>query len=91
MKLAGRQVTVQVHHEGEQCLVVGDWIIRNVGTGQNNMMVECFGGIRTEKLVIVLNNRSLGTADAVVIHAGRNDLKRSVNLYCVMGEGYWLG
>ena len=32
----GRQVTVQEHHEGEQCLVVGESILRNVGTGQNN-------------------------------------------------------
>ena len=27
----GRQVTVQEYHEGEQCLVVGDSIIRNCG------------------------------------------------------------
>jgi hypothetical protein len=46
----GRQVTVQKLHESEQCLVVGDSTIRNVGTGQNNMMVECFPGIRTEQL-----------------------------------------
>jgi hydrogenase maturation factor len=91
MKLAGRLVTREKHHEGEQCLLVGDSIIRNVGTDQNNVMVECFGVIRTEKLHRVLNNRSLGTADAVVIHADTNDLKRSVNLDCVMGEGYWLG
>jgi hypothetical protein len=38
----------------------------------------------------VLNNRSLGTADAVVIHAGTNDLKQSINLDYVMGEVYWL-
>ena len=40
-----RQDTVQEHHEGEQCLVVGDSIIRNVGAGQNNIIVECFPGI----------------------------------------------
>jgi len=33
----GKQDTVQEHREGEQCLVVGDSIIRNVGTVQNNM------------------------------------------------------
>jgi hypothetical protein len=70
---------------------VGDWIKRNVATGQNNMMVECFPEIRTEKFHRILNNRSLGTPDAVVIHAGTNDLKRSVNLDCVMGKVYWLG
>jgi hypothetical protein len=46
----GRKVTVQEYHEGEKCLVVGDSIIRNVGTGQNIMIVECFPGIRTEQL-----------------------------------------
>jgi lysophospholipase L1-like esterase len=55
------------------------------------MMVECFPDIRTEKFHRVLNNRRLGTPDAVIIHAGTNDLKRSVNPDCVMGEGYWLG
>ena len=78
----GRQVTVQEHHEGEQCLVVGDSIIRNVGTGQNNMMVECFLGIRMEQLHRVLDNRDLGTPDTVIIHVGTNDLKRSVNGLC---------
>jgi hypothetical protein len=38
----GRQDTVQEHHEGEQCLVVGDSIIRNVGTGQNNLVWSAF-------------------------------------------------
>jgi len=86
----GRQVTVQEHQEGEHCLVVGDSIIRNVGTGQNNMMVECFPGIRTEQLHKVLDNRDLGTPDTVVIHVGTNDLKRLVNLDYVMGEVYSL-
>jgi len=86
----GRQVTVQEHHEGEQCLVVGDSIIRNVGTGQNNMMIECFPEIRTEQLHRVLDKRDLGTPDKVVIQVGTNDLKRSVNLDYVMGEVYSL-
>jgi hypothetical protein len=45
-----RQVTVQENHEGEKYLFLGDSIIRNVGTGQNIMMVECFPRIRTEQL-----------------------------------------
>jgi len=85
----GKQVTGQERHEGEQCLVVGDLII-NVGTGQNNMMVECFPGIRMEQLHRVLDNSDLGTPDTVVIHVGTNDLKQSVNLDCVMGEVYSL-
>jgi hypothetical protein len=77
---------VQEHHEGEQCLVVGDSIISNVGTGQNNIMVQCFLGIRTEQLCRVMENRDLETPDGVVIHVGTNDLKRSVNLDYVLGE-----
>jgi hypothetical protein len=61
----GRRVTVQEYREGEQCLVVGDSITRNVGTGQNNMTVECFKGIRTEQLHRVLNNRDLRTTDTI--------------------------
>jgi len=86
----GRKVTVQEHHEGEKCLVVGDSVIRNVGTCQNNMLVECFPGIRTEQLPRVLDNRDLGTQDTVIIHVGTNDLKRSINLDYVMGEVYSL-
>jgi hypothetical protein len=29
-----RKVTIQEKHEGEKCLVVGGFIIRNVGTDQ---------------------------------------------------------
>jgi len=82
----GRQVNVQEYREGEQCLVVGDSIIRNVGTDQINMIVECFPGVRTEQLHRVLDNRDLGTPDTVIIHISTNDLKRSVNLDYVMGE-----
>jgi len=71
----GRHDTVQEHQEGEQCSVVGDMIIRNVGTGQNNMKAECFPGIRKEHLHRVLDNRDLGTPDTVAIHVGTNDLK----------------
>ena len=86
----GRKVTVQEHHEGEQCLVVGDSIIRNVGTGQDNMMVECFLGIRKEQLHRVLDNRYLGIPDTVIIHVVTYDLKRLINLDYVMGEVYSL-
>jgi hypothetical protein len=55
------------------------------------MTVDCFKGIGTETLHRVSNNRSLGTPDAVVIHSGTSDLKRSVNMDCVMGDSYCLG
>jgi len=86
----GRHDMVQEHHKGEQCLVVGDSKIRNVGTGQNNMKADCFPGIRMEQLHRALENRDLGTPDKVVIHVGTNDLKQSVNLDYVMGEVYSL-
>jgi len=86
----GGHDTVQEHHEGEQCLVVGYTITRNVGTGQNNMKAECFTGIRTEQLHRVLDNRDLETPDPVVIHVGTNYLKRSINLDYAMGEVYSL-
>jgi hypothetical protein len=81
---------VQENHEGEKYLFLGDSIIRNVGTGQYNRMVECFPGFRTEQLHRFLDNRDIGTPDAVLIHVGKNDLKRSKKLDYVMGEVYSL-
>jgi hypothetical protein len=66
----GRTVTVQEHHEGEKCLVMGDSKIRYLGTGLNNMIVECFPGIRTEQLHRVMDNRDLGAPGTVIIHVG---------------------
>jgi hypothetical protein len=86
----GWQGTVQEHHEGKQCFVVDDSIIINVGTGQNHMMVECLPGIRTEQLHRFLGNKDLETLDTIVIHVGKNDLKRSENLDYVIGEVYSL-
>lgn len=82
----GRRDTVQGHQQDAKCLVLGDSIIRNVGTEDGNMMVECFPGIRTEQLHRVVENRDLGNPDTVVIHVGTNDLRRTANLDYVMGE-----
>ena len=81
---------MQERHEGEQCLVVCDSIIRNVGTVQNNMTVGRFPGIGREHLHRVLDNRDLGTPDTVIIHIGTDDLNRSINLVHVMGEAFSL-
>jgi hypothetical protein len=54
---------------------VGNSIIRNVGTGQNDMVEECFPGIRTEELHRVLENSDLGTPDTAVVHVGTDDVK----------------
>jgi len=86
----GRQDTVQNNHTVEQCLFVGDSIIRNVETGQNSMKAACFPGVTTEQLHRVLDSRDLGTPDTVISHVGTNDLKRVVNLDYVMCEVYSL-
>ena len=52
------------------------------------MRVECFPGIRADQLRRVIENRDLGNSDAVVIHVGTNDVRRSRNLDYIMGEVY---
>ena len=52
----GSYDTEQERQEGEKCLVLGDWIVRNLGTEQN-MTVECFPGIITKQLHRVMENR----------------------------------
>jgi lysophospholipase L1-like esterase len=71
---------------GVKCLVLGDSIVRNVGAGKSDMRVECFPGIRADQLRRVMENRDLGHSDAVVIHVGTNDIRRTKNLDYLMGE-----
>ena len=52
------------------------------------MTVECYLGFGTEQLYRVLENRDIWSTDTVVIHVGTNDIKRNLNLDCVMGEVY---
>jgi hypothetical protein len=61
--------------KGGECLVLGDSIIRNVGSECSDMKVECFPGIRTEQLHRVIEKRDLGSPDTIVIHVGTNDLR----------------
>ena len=68
--------------------MLGDSIIRNVGIESPDIKVGCFPGIRTEQLQRVIKKRDLGNPDAVVIHAGTNDIKRTRNLDYVMGDVY---
>jgi len=84
----GRRDTVACDRKGEECLVLGDSTIRNVGTEYTDMKVECFPGIRTEQLHRVIENRDLGNPDTVVIHVVTNDLRRTGNLDYVMGDVY---
>jgi hypothetical protein len=62
--------------------------VGNVGTECSDMKVECFLGIRTEQLQRGIVNRDFGNPDAVVIHLGTNDMKRTGNLDYVMGDAY---
>jgi hypothetical protein len=73
----GRRDTVPGDRTGGECLVLGDSIIRNVGTECSDVKVECFLGIRTEQLHRVVEYRDLRCPDTVVIHVGTNDLRRT--------------
>jgi hypothetical protein len=52
----GRCDKVQGHYEGEKYLVLGDSVIQNMGIEHSNMVVECFPGVRTDQLHIVVVN-----------------------------------
>ncbi|KDR12548.1 hypothetical protein L798_13708 [Zootermopsis nevadensis] len=88
-EVSGRD-TAQKLQGGAECLVLGDSIIRDVGTDHGNIKVECFPGIRTEQLQRVMENRNFGNPDTVIIHVGTNDLRRTANLDYVMGDVYAL-
>ena len=79
---------VTVKPVGEKCLVLGDSIVRSVGAENSNIRVECFPGIRADQLRRVIENRDLGKSNAVVIHVGTNDVRRSRNLGYIVGEVY---
>jgi len=52
------------------------------------MKVECFPGIRTEQLQRVIVKSDLCSPDAIVVHIGTNDLRRTGNLSYVMRDVY---
>jgi len=80
--------TVTAKPVGEKCSVLGFSFVRNVGTENPNMRVECFPGIRADQVRRVMEKRDFGHSDAVVIHVGTNDVRRSRNLDYIMGEVY---
>jgi len=82
----GSADTVTVKRVGEKCLVLGASILRNVGTENPNMRVECIPGVRVDERRNVMENRDFRHSDAVVIHVGTNDVRRSRNLDCIMGK-----
>jgi hypothetical protein len=87
---AGKRDIVPTKQKFAKCMVVGDSVVRNVGTEHTDMMVECFPGIKTEQLRRVIEKRDLGSPETVVIHVGTNDLRTMRNLDFVMGEVYAL-
>jgi hypothetical protein len=94
LRLAGngkdieKRETMTVKSRSEKCLVLGDSMVRNVGTDESDMKVQCFPGIRTDQLRRVIENRDLGYSDTVEIHVGTNDVRSYRNLDLVMGEVY---
>jgi hypothetical protein len=84
----GRRDMVPCDRKGGECLVLGNSIIRNVGSECSDMKFECFAGIRTEKLYRVIENRDLENPDTVVVHMGTKDLRRTGNFDYVMGDVY---
>ena len=84
----GRRDTVPGDRKSGECLVMGDSIIRNVGSECSDMKLECFPGIITEQLHRVIENRNQGNPDTVVIQVNTNDLRRNGNLDYVMGDVY---
>ena len=69
--------------------MVGDSLLRNVGTDHAAVMAECFLGIETEQPYRVIDKRNVGSPETVIIRVGTNDL-RTRNLDFVMGEVYAL-
>ena len=74
------------HLKCGECLVLGDLIIRNVGTEYSDMKIECYLGIRTEQLHRVIEYRDLGSSDTVVNDERTYDLRRTGNLNYVTGD-----
>jgi hypothetical protein len=84
----GRSDNVQGHAKDGERLVLGDSIIRSVGTECPDLRIGRYSGIRTEQLQRVIEKRDHGSPDALVIHVGTDDIKRTGNLDHVMGDVY---
>jgi hypothetical protein len=83
---AGKMDTVPAKQKVVKCMVVGDLVLRNGRAEQADTKVECFPGIKTKQLHIVIASRDLGSPETVIIHAGTNDLRKTRNIDFVMGE-----
>jgi len=86
----GKENAMPTKENYTKCMVVGDSIVRNVGTGHTDMTVQCFPGIKTEQLHRVIERSDLGSPETAIIHVGTNDLRTTRNLDFLMGEAYAL-
>jgi hypothetical protein len=62
---AGKRDIVPTEQKAVKCVVVGDSMVRNVGTEHTDMMVECFPGIKTEQLRRVIDKRDLARSRVI--------------------------
>ena len=86
----GKRDTMPTKQMVTKCMVIGDSIVRNVGSDHADMKVQCFPEIKTEQLHRVMEKRDLVSPETLIIHVGTNDLRTTRNLDFVMGEVYAL-
>jgi lysophospholipase L1-like esterase len=82
--------TVKTETMPTKCVVVGDSLLRSVGSEHADMFMECFPGIKTDQLHRVIEKRDLGSPETVIIRVGTNDMRTTRNLDFVMKEAYAL-
>ena len=86
MARTGKRDTTPTKPKVTKYMAICDSILRNVGADRADMKVECFPGIKTERLHRVTEKRDLGSPESVIIHVGTNDMITMINLSFVMGE-----
>ena len=86
-KEVGMRDEAPVEHGGKRGIVLGDLIVRSVGTERTNTTARCFSGnyIRTGAHG-VWKTVDLRSPETVVTDVGTSDLRRRGNIDYVMGE-----
>jgi hypothetical protein len=69
-------------------MVVGSLMLGNVCAEHSDMVVECFQGIENQQLHRVIENSALNVPETLLIHAGTNDMRTTVNLNFLLGKTY---
>ena len=86
-KNVGKGDKVTVKPVRENCLVLGESILRNDGA-EKKRRGACFPGNRADRLQRVMENKNFGHSGDLVIHVGSNDVRRYRNLDYIMGDVY---